>query len=219
VAGVMITTENGAYLENGHCQRKAYTLGQPCKHRAAARIIERYNFFKGAEQRKLGHMASFIVWASLAFNTIAMFASSAIGEMPGPLPFYVRYVLPLSIVCVPHLWKWLLDLHPDSQKRIATLEAHAEYNAQWRQIQRDQNEQVISAYRGGIGAVVLADLAQVEADAKTHQDKDAQRRILFAVERLRQIAQADLSPASLAKLPQIGSILEGTTNTADSLHY
>jgi len=80
----------------------------------------------------------------------------------------VRYVLPLSIVCVLHLWKWLLDLHPDSQERIATLEAHAEYNAQWRQIQRDQNEQVISAYRGGIGAVVLADLAQVEADAKTH---------------------------------------------------
>jgi len=61
-----------------------------------------------------------------------------------------------------------------------------------------------------IGAVVLADLAQVEADAKTHQDKDAQRRILFAVERLRQIAQADLSPALLAKLPQIGSILEAS---------
>lgn len=59
-----------------------------------------------------------------------------------------------------------------------------------------------------IGAVVLADLAQIEADAKTHQDADAQRRILFAVERLRQVAQADLSPALLSKLPEIGAMLE-----------
>lgn len=59
-----------------------------------------------------------------------------------------------------------------------------------------------------IGAVVLADLAQIEADAKTHADKDAQRRILFAVARLRQIAQADLSPALLEQLPEIGAMLE-----------
>jgi len=124
---------------------------------AVGLILGRLYFFKGTEQRKLGHMASFVVWASLAFNTIAMFASSAIGEMPGPLLFYVRYVLPLSIVCVPYLWKWLLDLHPDSQERIATLEVQADYNSQWRQIQRDQNEQVISAYREGMNSPRVKD--------------------------------------------------------------
>jgi hypothetical protein len=60
-----------------------------------------------------------------------------------------------------------------------------------------------------IGAVVAADLCQIEADAKTHPDQDAQRRILFAVERLREIAQADLSPALQAKLPEISAMLEG----------
>src|SRR5262249_41002274 len=110
----------------------------------------RLYFFKGTEQRKLGHVASFLVWASLAFNTVAMFASSAIGEMPETLLFYVRYVLPMSIVGIPYLWKWLLDLHPDSQERIAALEVEAEYNARWREIQREQNLQVASAFRAGM---------------------------------------------------------------------
>jgi hypothetical protein len=62
-----------------------------------------------------------------------------------------------------------------------------------------------------IGAVVLADLAQIEADAITHQDGDARRRILFAAERLRQIAQADLSSDLLAVLPRVASILDEKT--------
>jgi len=40
-----------------------------------------------------------------------------------------------------------------------------------------------------IGAVVIADLAQIEADAKTHPDEFAQNRILKAVRRLREIAE------------------------------
>jgi hypothetical protein len=51
-----------------------------------------------------------------------------------------------------------------------------------------------------IGAVVLADLAQIKADAKTHPDSDAQRRILFAADRLWQIATADMSSETLAKI-------------------
>jgi hypothetical protein len=51
-----------------------------------------------------------------------------------------------------------------------------------------------------VGAVVLADLAQIIADGKTHPDPDARRRILFAAERLTQIAEgdapADLTPAA-----------------------
>ncbi len=116
--------------------------------------LGRLYFFKGSEQRRLGFVASFAVWGVLAVNTLAQFAISysdggwfGSSEFPAPLLFYVRYVLPLSIVAVPYLWKWLLDLHPDSQERIATLEAESEYNAQWREIQREQREQIVNAYR------------------------------------------------------------------------
>jgi hypothetical protein len=41
---LMVTTESGeTYRANGVCQCKAFELGQPCKHRAAARLIEMYN--------------------------------------------------------------------------------------------------------------------------------------------------------------------------------
>ena len=113
-------------------------------------ILGRLYFFKGTEQRKVGYAASFAVWAVLAFNTIAMFVVGNNGSLPDPLLFYVRYVLPLSIVAVPYLWKWLLDLHPDSQERIATLEVEAKYAAQWRDIQKQQNDQLIGAYQDAI---------------------------------------------------------------------
>lgn len=44
-----------------------------------------------------------------------------------------------------------------------------------------------------IGAVVLADLAQIEADAATHPDSFARDRIIKAVTRLRDIAQGNVS--------------------------
>lgn len=113
-------------------------------------ILGRLYFFKGTEQRKVGYAASFAVWAVLAFNTIAMFVVGNNGSLPDPLLFYVRYILPLSIVAVPYLWKWLLDLHPDSQERIATLEVEAKYAAQWRDIQKQQNDQLIGAYQDAI---------------------------------------------------------------------
>jgi hypothetical protein len=61
-----------------------------------------------------------------------------------------------------------------------------------------------------IGAVVAADLCQIEADGKTHPDPDAQRRILFAVNRLREIAHGELSPQIVAAIPQIQEILAKT---------
>ncbi len=58
-----------------------------------------------------------------------------------------------------------------------------------------------------IGAVVSADLAQIIADARTHQDSDAQRRILFAAGRLQQIAGAEVTAELKGKLEAINSIL------------
>lgn len=106
----------------------------------------RLYFFKSTEQRRLGLLSSFGIWAILAVNTIAQFVLGSAGSLPAPFIFYTRYVLPLTIVAVPYLWKWLLDLHPDSQERIATLEVNAEYSAKWRGIQRQHNEQIIEAY-------------------------------------------------------------------------
>jgi hypothetical protein len=53
-----------------------------------------------------------------------------------------------------------------------------------------------------VGAAVVADLCQIEADAKTHPDPDAQRRILFAVSRLREIAHGEIGRDLAAAIPQ-----------------
>jgi len=49
-----------------------------------------------------------------------------------------------------------------------------------------------------IGAIVMADLAQIEADAATHQDGYARDRIIKAATRLREVAQGAVSRDSIA---------------------
>ena len=58
-----------------------------------------------------------------------------------------------------------------------------------------------------IGAVIAADLAQIIADAKTHQDPDASRRILFAAGRLQEIAEAEVRPATVDRLRAVADVL------------
>lgn len=152
--------------------------------------LGRLYFFKSTEQRKLGFVASFAVWIVLAFNTVAMFIVGNDGALPGPLQFYTRYVLPLSIVAVPYLWKWLLDLHPDSQERIATLEAESSYNTQWRTIQREQRDQIIGAYREAQDSAEVKEAvkrmaakaaidraAQIVGQIDSHQVDEARQKI------------------------------------------
>jgi hypothetical protein len=40
---LILSPSGEIYTANGSCQCKAYTQNQPCWHRAAARLIERYN--------------------------------------------------------------------------------------------------------------------------------------------------------------------------------
>ncbi len=41
---LLVLSESGEiYTANGSCQCKAFSNGQPCWHRAAARLVERYN--------------------------------------------------------------------------------------------------------------------------------------------------------------------------------
>jgi hypothetical protein len=40
---LILSPSGEIYSANGTCQCKAYMKGQPCWHRAAARLVERYN--------------------------------------------------------------------------------------------------------------------------------------------------------------------------------
>jgi hypothetical protein len=40
---ILSSTSDNIYAANGSCQCKAYANRRPCWHRAAARLIERYN--------------------------------------------------------------------------------------------------------------------------------------------------------------------------------
>jgi hypothetical protein len=40
---LILSPSGEIYSANGSCQCKAFTIGQPCWHRAAARLVERYN--------------------------------------------------------------------------------------------------------------------------------------------------------------------------------
>ena len=40
---LILSPSGEIYTANGSCQCKAYRSGQPCWHRAAARLIKRYN--------------------------------------------------------------------------------------------------------------------------------------------------------------------------------
>jgi hypothetical protein len=39
---LILSPSGEIYIANGTCQCKAYANGQPCWHRAAARLVERY---------------------------------------------------------------------------------------------------------------------------------------------------------------------------------
>ncbi len=40
---LILSDSNEIYRANGTCQCRAYVNGQPCWHRAAARLVKRYN--------------------------------------------------------------------------------------------------------------------------------------------------------------------------------
>jgi hypothetical protein len=40
---LILSPSGEIYSANGRCQCRAFTHGQPCWHRAAARLVERYN--------------------------------------------------------------------------------------------------------------------------------------------------------------------------------
>jgi len=176
---------------------------------AVGLTLGRLYFFKGTEQRKLGHVASFAVWGVLAFNTVAQFVAGNGGTLPSPLQFYVRYILPLSIVAVPYLWKWLLDLHPDSQERIATLDVNAKYREQWRRVQEEQNTELIDAYREAM------DSQEVKAAVKSLVRKAALQQATHIVGAINESEQKLLTEYQKAADPIPAPRVNGRTEYHD----
>lgn len=116
---------------------------------ALALVYGRHHWFRSSEQRGLASVASWAIWAVLGFTSIVHFAlgnaenETAISLMTG----WASYGLPLSIIAVPLLWKRLYDSDHTSAMRIAVLAAEAALRSQLVEVQREQNDLMIAAYR------------------------------------------------------------------------
>jgi hypothetical protein len=119
---------------------------------ALALVYGRHHWFRSRAQRGLADFASWIIWIVLAVTTIAHFALGKSNDtyIQGALRFYASYILPLSIVLVPMLWKRLYDAAPESEARIAVMEAESELRSSIIDIQREQNRLMIDSYRDSL---------------------------------------------------------------------
>ncbi len=116
---------------------------------ALALVYGRHHWFRSSGQRSLANAASWLIWIVLGATSVVHFAyrNAADPTVQWLMQVYASYVLPLTIVAIPMLWKRLYDLAPESQTRIAVLEAEADLRQELVKIQREQNDLMIGAYR------------------------------------------------------------------------
>lgn len=62
-----------------------------------------------------------------------------------------------------------------------------------------------------VAVVLLADLAQIRADSRTHQDINARERIAKAADRITSIVEGKMTDELKAKLEQAAEILAGAS--------
>src|SRR5262245_59498400 len=116
---------------------------------ALALVYGRHHWFRSEEQRRVANAASWIIWILLAVTSGTHFAfgSTRNPTMRWLMSVYASYVLPLAIVAVPMLWKKLYDSAPDSMMRVAVLESEASLRSQLVEVEREQNNLMVAAYR------------------------------------------------------------------------
>jgi|SRR5262245_48058838 len=119
---------------------------------ALALVYGRHHWFRSSGQRSLANAASWLIWLVLGATSVVHFAfrQAADPTVQWMMQVYASYILPLTIVAIPMLWKRLYDLGPESQTRIAVLEAEADLRSELVKIQREQNDLMIGAYRDGM---------------------------------------------------------------------
>jgi hypothetical protein len=116
---------------------------------ALALVYGRHHWFRSEEQRRIANIASWAIWSLLAITSVVHFAfgSTTNSTMKWLMSVYASYILPLAIVGVPMLWKKLYDVAPDSMMRVAVLEAEASLRSRLVEVEREQNDLMIDAYR------------------------------------------------------------------------
>lgn len=119
---------------------------------ALALVYGRHHWFRSREQRALADVASWAIWIVLAATSICHFAAGASQDstLNWLMSIYASYILPLTIVAVPMLWKRLYDAAPESSMRVAVLEAEAKLRSDLVEVAREQNDLMIAAYREGL---------------------------------------------------------------------
>lgn len=119
---------------------------------ALALVYGRHYWFRSSQQRGLADVAGWLIWIVLAATSITHFAAGASNDetVGSVLSFYASYILPLSIVAIPMLWKRLYDSAPESAMRVAVLETEAQLRSDLVEIAREQNALMIASYREGL---------------------------------------------------------------------
>jgi hypothetical protein len=129
---------------------------------AIALVYGRHHWFESHAQRAVASIASWVIWVLLAATSIAHFAlrNSGDAEVRGALGWYASYVLPLSIVAVPMLWKHLYDKAPESETRTQVLETEAELKSRILAIERRKGLKMIEAYSSSMETQEVEDAWQ-----------------------------------------------------------
>jgi hypothetical protein len=125
---------------------------------ALALVYGRHHWFRSEEQRCIANSASWVIWGLLAITSVVHFAfgSTDSTTVKWLMSVYASYILPLAIVGVPMLWKKLYDAAPDSQMRIAVLEAEAALRSQMVAVEKEQNSLMVDAYCEALDAPRVA---------------------------------------------------------------
>jgi hypothetical protein len=115
-------------------------------------VYGRHHWFRSEEQRRIAKTASWVIWGLLATTSVVHFAFGETNSfvIRWLMSIYASYILPLAIVGCPMLWKTLYDAAPDSMMRIAVLEAEASVRSQLVDVEREQNTQMVQAYRDAL---------------------------------------------------------------------
>jgi hypothetical protein len=126
---------------------------------ALALTFGRHFWFSSMKQRALANWASWVVWVVLGLTSICHFAlgKSSDAGIQALLGAYASYVLPLSIVLIPMLWKRLYDLAPESEARVEVLETEAELRREIMKIEREKNALMIESYRDSLNTSAVED--------------------------------------------------------------
>ena len=167
---------------------------------AIALVYGKHHWFTSTDQRRLADVAGWCIWILLALTSIAHFAlgKHPTGSAKSAMDFYAAYILPLSIVAAPMLWKRLYDAAPESKIRTAALEADAAFRSELISLQVQHNAIMLAAMRKAQESPEVAD-AQLALFRQSSVDQAAE--LLGMMPGAEQIAEREQQRKQAATQP------------------